>query len=53
MIRPLKAELKESLKLLHLPAFVAQLAQLGAVAASEGWAYEQYLLRLCEIELSD
>jgi DNA replication protein DnaC len=52
MTTPLKAELKESLKRLHLPAFIAQHAQLGAMAANEGWAYEQYLLRLCEIELS-
>jgi DNA replication protein DnaC len=51
MIAPVKAELKESLKKLWLSEFIAQHSIQGALAASEGWTYEQYLLRLCELEL--
>ncbi|MGH9833023.1 MAG: IS21-like element helper ATPase IstB [Blastocatellia bacterium] len=49
---PLKTELKESLKRLLLPAFVAQHAPQSVVAANEGWSYDQYLLRLCELEIT-
>lgn len=49
---PLKTELKESLKRLLLPAFVAQHATQSVVAANEGWTYDQYLLRLCELEIA-
>ncbi|WP_288083831.1 IS21-like element helper ATPase IstB [Shinella sp.] len=36
---------------MKLPEFTAQYATQGALAASEGWGYDQYLLRLCELEL--
>jgi DNA replication protein DnaC len=51
MTTPLKAELKESLKKLWLSEFAAQHSTQSALAASEGWTYDQYLLRLCELEL--
>ena len=46
-----QTELKESLKRLLLPAFVAHATQ-SVVAANEGWTYDQYLLRLCELEIA-
>lgn len=51
MTKPLKAELKEALKILHLPEFQAQHSAQSALATTEGWTYDQYLLRLCELEL--
>ena len=51
MRTPLKAELKESLRKLHLPEFLAQHSQQSAVAMADSWTYDQYLLRLCELEL--
>ena len=47
----LKAELKASLRTLHLPEFVAQHSAQSAVAMAESWTYDQFLLRLCELEL--
>jgi DNA replication protein DnaC len=47
----LKAELKASLRTLHLPEFAAQHSAQSAVAMAESWTYDQYLLRLCELEL--
>jgi DNA replication protein DnaC len=49
----LKGRLKDGLRLLHLPAFAAQHGAQGAMAAAEGWTYDQYLLRLCELELQE
>ena len=47
----IKTELKNSLRQLHLPAFVANHAAQAALAANESWTYDQYLLRLSELEL--
>jgi DNA replication protein DnaC len=51
MTTPLKAELKDSLRQLRLPEFAAQHSQQSAVAMTENWTYDQYLLRLCQLEL--
>lgn len=48
-----KAELKQALRRLHLPAFAAHHGAQGAVAANESWSYDQYLMRLCELELDE
>jgi DNA replication protein DnaC len=53
MSAPQKPELKESLKKLWLSEFAEQYAIQGALAASEGWSYEQYLQRLCDLELQE
>jgi len=53
MSKLLKTELKESLKQLRLPTFVAHHGAQSALAASESWSYDQYLLRLCELELGE
>jgi DNA replication protein DnaC len=47
----LKAELKANLRTLHLPEFAAQHSAQSAVAMAESWTYDQFLLRLCELEL--
>jgi DNA replication protein DnaC len=47
----IKTELKNALRQLHLPAFVANHAAQAALAANESWTYDQYLLRLSELEL--
>jgi DNA replication protein DnaC len=52
MRTPIKAELKEMLRLLHLPEFAAHHAAQSALAATEGWSCDQYLLRLCEMEIN-
>ncbi|MEP7272749.1 MAG: IS21-like element helper ATPase IstB [Acidobacteriota bacterium] len=49
----LKGELKQALKRLHLPAFATHHGVQGAVAANESWSYDQYLMRLCELELDE
>ena len=36
-----------------LPTFAAQHAAQSALAAGEGWSCDQYLLRLCEMEIND
>lgn len=51
MKQPLKPHLTRSLKDLHLPAFAQHHTAQGAVAANEGWTYDQYLLSLCDLEL--
>jgi len=53
MSKLLKTELKEALRQLHLPAFATQHGAQSALAASESWSYDQYLLRLCELELGE
>ena len=53
MSKLLKTELKEGLRQLRLPAFVAHHGAQSALAASESWSYDQYLLRLCELELGE
>src|SRR5215813_1414974 len=52
MRTPIKAELKEMLRRLKLPTFAAHHAAQSALAASEGWSCDQYLLRLCEMEIN-
>ena len=47
----LKAELQDALRLLRLPAFATHHGAQSALAASESWTYDQYLLRLSELEL--
>lgn len=51
MSMPPQNELKENLKQLWLSEFAKQYAIQSGLAASEGWSYEQYLQRLCELEL--
>ena len=41
------------LKQLHLPAFLEHYAPQAALAGNEGWAYDRYLLGLCELELAE
>jgi DNA replication protein DnaC len=53
MRTPIKAELKEMLRRLKLPTFAAQHAAQSALAANEGWSCDQYLLRLCEMEINE
>lgn len=48
----IKPELKRSLRELHLPQFVANHSAQSALASTEGWSYDRYLLALCEIELN-
>jgi DNA replication protein DnaC len=48
----IKAELKEMLRQLRLPEFAAHHAAQSALAATEGWSCDQYLLRLCEMEIN-
>jgi DNA replication protein DnaC len=49
----IKTELKNALRQLHLPAFAANHAAQAAMAANESWTYDQYLLRLSELELGE
>jgi DNA replication protein DnaC len=53
MTQTLKPHITECLKLLHLPAFVANYPQQGALAALEGWPYDHYLLNLCKLEIDE
>jgi DNA replication protein DnaC len=53
MSAPPTLSLKESLKKLWLSEFAEQYVIQGALAASEGWSYEQYLQRLCELEMQE
>src|SRR4029434_5660399 len=48
----IKVELKEMLRRLKLSEFAAHHATQSALAATEGWSYDQYLLRLCEMEIN-
>lgn len=48
----IKPRLSQCLRQLHLPTFGANFAQQAALAANEGWPYDQYLLNLCEMEIS-
>src|SRR5262249_11293384 len=47
----IKPQISKSLRLLHLPAFADHYGTQGALAAEEGWTYDRYLFRLCEMEL--
>jgi DNA replication protein DnaC len=46
-----EGELTRYLKQLHLPAFLGNYAGHAALAATEGWPYDRYLLGLCELEI--
>jgi len=48
----IKPHLQKCLRELHLPVFVSHHAAQAALAANEAWPYDQYLLSLCEMELS-
>ena len=49
----IKPQLLKSLRGLRLPSFAAHYSAQGALAATEGWTYDQYLLNLCELEMSE
>jgi hypothetical protein len=44
---PLAAALRQ----LALPAFMEHSASQAALATTEGWPHERYLLALCELEI--
>ena len=44
----LKIEITGSLRQLHLPAFVDNYDVQATVATNEGWAYDRYLVALCD-----
>ncbi len=46
-----KGELKDALRSLRLPVFVAEHSALGAMAANEGWSFDRFLLELSQLEL--
>ena len=46
-----KPDLKDALRSLHLPAFVAQHSAIAAMAANDGWSYDRFLHELCRLEL--
>lgn len=48
----IKPQLSQSLRQLRLPAIASNYAAQASLAANEGWAYDQYLLNLCELEVS-
>jgi len=48
----IKPQLSQSLRQLRLPAIASNYAAQAALAANEGWAYDLYLLNLCELEVS-
>ena len=48
-----KTEIARSLRQLHLPAFVDNYGVQATVATNEGWAYDRYLVALCELELEE
>jgi len=47
----IKPRITKSLHELKLLGFAESFSQQASLAANEGWAYDQYLLTLCEIEL--
>ncbi len=49
----IKPQVCQCLRHLRLPAFVAHFETQAAIATTEGWPYDQYLLNLCEMELSE
>ena len=49
----MKTEIARSLRQLHLPAFVDNYDVQATVATNEGWAYDRYLVALCELELEE
>ena len=51
MTDDLKTHLKNCLRQLQLSTFAANFAQQAALAANEGWNYDNYLLSLCQLEI--
>ena len=49
----MKTEIARSLRQLHLPAFVDNYDVQATLATNEGWAYDRYLVALCELELEE
>ena len=49
----LKEPITDSLRQLHLPAFVDNYSPQAALATNDGWPYDRYLLALCELELEE
>lgn len=49
----MKTHLKDCLRQLQLSSFAANFAQQAALAANEGWNYDQYLLNLCQLEIDE
>ena len=53
MTDDLKTHLKNCLRQLKLTSFAANFARQAALAANEGWSYDNYLLQLCQLELDE
>ena len=53
MSAAIKPRLEEGLRRLRLPTFRQNYHPHASLAAREGWPYDQYLLGLCELELSE
>jgi DNA replication protein DnaC len=53
MTEDMKTHLKNCLRQLKLTSFAANFARQAALAASEGWSYDNYLLQLCQLELDE
>jgi DNA replication protein DnaC len=51
MTDDVKTHLKNCLRQLQLSTFAANFAQQAALAANEGWSYDNYLLNLCQLEI--
>lgn len=49
----LRASLESYLRLLKLPAFLAQHEELSCQAEKGGWTFGQYLHHLCEVEVAE
>ena len=49
----IKPRMTACLKQLHLPAFAEHYAPQAALAGTEAWPYDRYLLGLCELELTE
>jgi DNA replication protein DnaC len=51
MTEELKPHLKNCLRQLQLSTFADNVGKLSALAANEGWSYDNYLLNLCQLEI--
>ena len=51
MTEEMKTHLKNCLRQLQLSTFAENFAQQSALAANEGWSYDQFLLNLCQLEI--
>lgn len=48
----IKPRISKCLHQLRLPSFAENFGSQAALAANDGWSYDQYLLTLCELELT-